>query len=207
MTTTRDAVAVERTTNTAEAASLGALIADAFLDLPPSRWLLSSQDDRNRILPEFFALYVDHGIRAGLVHTTPERSAVDIWFPGASPQPLDDLPRLARLTGPHFLQFVLFDYILGQHHPALRPHQWLAILAVAPEVQGRGIGTALLDHHHRFLDDHDQAAYLEAANLADRDYYRARGWHDLGQPIVLPDGPPMFPMWRDPHAAFQVGTP
>lgn len=31
-----------------------------------------------------------------------------------------------------------------------------------------------------------------------RHFYRRHGYAERGQPIRLPDGPPMWPMWREP---------
>jgi GNAT superfamily N-acetyltransferase len=182
---------------------LSVVVADAFVDLPPSRWLVTDRTDRIQVFPAFFGLYVEHGINEGVVWTTPGRDAAAIWLP--CPAGLAEPPgyrdRLAAITGIWLDRFEAFDETLTTHHQFRhRDHDWLAILAVHPSMQGQGIGTALLAHHHDLLDQVGQPGYLEAANLADRDFYRHRGWRDIGEPFSLPEaGPPMFPMWRDPQ--------
>lgn len=77
------------------------------------------------------------------------------------------------------------------------PHHHLALLAVEPSFQGRGLGSALLRHHHASLDGAGTAAYLEASSPADCDLY-ARHGYELRETFALPDGTLFLPMWRLP---------
>jgi predicted N-acetyltransferase YhbS len=82
----------------------------------------------------------------------------------------------------------------------ITPHHYLAFLGVAPELQGHGIGSGLLNHHHARLDAQGLPAYLEASTERSRDLYLRHGYTLTGDaPLVLPDnGPPIWPMWREP---------
>ncbi len=193
----------------ADAAVLSQVIADAFLDLPPSWWLIEDRDIRRRVFPEYFRIFVDAALADGIAATTPDRAAVAIWLPSnaAEPAPADEaqgyLARLTAVTQPWTSRFLAFDTAIEGRHPAEPAHHHLAFLAVRPDRQGLGIGSALLQAHHRFLDDQvGLPAYLEAAELRSRQLYRRHGYVDLGPPNHLPDGgPPMYPMWRDPKVA------
>jgi GNAT superfamily N-acetyltransferase len=88
------------------------------------------------------------------------------------------------------------DAGLDRHHPTGAAHHHLAILAVRPDGQGQGIGTALLRAHHATLDAAGTPAYLEASSDRNRVFYLRNGYADLGPPIYLPDGPQMRPMMR-----------
>jgi ribosomal protein S18 acetylase RimI-like enzyme len=94
--------------------------------------------------------------------------------------------------------------MLDQHHPTGIPHHHLAILAVHPDRQRRGIGTALLDAHHATLEEEGTPAYLEASSPRARDLYLTHGYTlQPGAPFYLPDdGPPLWPMWREPKTGF-----
>ena len=184
---------------------LSQLIADALHDDAVSRWLLPSPSLRRRILPGFFALLAERAMAGGLIHTTPSRDAAAVWLPAGSPAsepPAGYAEKLAGITGPWAGQFRLFDAVLDQHHPASRAHHHLAILAVRPGQQDRGIGSGLLAAHHTWLDQHAMPAYLEASSTRSRDLYQRHGYTlrpGPDSPIRLPGGPPMWPMWREPR--------
>jgi GNAT superfamily N-acetyltransferase len=180
---------------------LSQVIADAFHELAPSHWLIPDPDARRAIFPGYFRLYVEHAMADGVVHTTPDRAAVALWLEvgahGPS-EPADYGERLAAATHPWTHRFLAFDRVLERHHPIGIAHRHLAILAVRPDRQGQGIGTALLRSHHAVLDDEPGTpAYLEASDRRTRQLYLAHGYRDHGAPIHLAGGPLMHPMWRN----------
>jgi GNAT superfamily N-acetyltransferase len=186
----------------ADADALSQLIADAFHDLAPSRWLVPDPDARREIFPGYFRIYVEHALAEGVVHTTPDRAAAALWLPVGIHPPapaLDYDARLHAATSPHTSRFRLFDQALDRHHPAGTPHHHLAILAVRPDRQGQGSGTALLRAHHAILDEAGMPAYLEASSRGSRRLYLTQGYADHGLPIHLAHGPLLHPMWRDPQ--------
>jgi ribosomal protein S18 acetylase RimI-like enzyme len=182
---------------------LSHLIAEAFLHLPPSRWLIADPAARKAIFPAYFRIYVEQAVSAGIVHTTPDRAAAALWLPaGATPAgpPPGYGPRLAAITGCWHGRFTAFDAALERRHPADTAHHYLALLAVHPHRQHHGTGSMLLRAHHAHLDYDATAAYLEAATVRTRRLYHRHGYTDHGPPIRLPDGgPSMWPMWRPPR--------
>jgi len=183
---------------------LSEVIAEAFLNLPPSRWLIEDPATRRHIFPSYFRLHVEHALTAGIVHTTPGRTAAALWLPTgtapAGPPPGYD-EQLAAVTGRHCGRFAAFDAALDRHHPAGTAHHHLALLAVHPRCQHQGTGSLLLAAHHATLDHDGIPAYLEAASVRTRRLYQCHGYHPSpAGPIRLPDGGPfMWPMWRPPH--------
>ena len=188
----------------ADLAVLGQVIADAFQDLPQSRWLIADPAARHQILPGYFRLLAGHALASGVLHTTADRSAAALWLPagpGSPAQPAGFAARLAAVTGPWADRFAAFDAALDRHHPLRPAHHHLAILAVRPGGQGRGTGTALLRAHHDTLDRRQQPAYLEAAGWRSRQFYRRHGYLPSGLFYLPDDGPAMWPMWRPPWPA------
>jgi GNAT superfamily N-acetyltransferase len=178
---------------------LSQVIAEAFFPLAVCRWLIPDPAARRAAFPGYFRLYVEHAIADGLAHTTPDRAAAALWLPGHGPAapPASYTGQLAAITGPYLGTFQAFDQALDRHHPAGVFHYHLAILAVRPDRQGQGIGTALLHAHHAVLDEKGVAAYLEASDERSRALYLRHGYTDQG-PFHLPDGgPAMWPMWRE----------
>jgi GNAT superfamily N-acetyltransferase len=201
----------------ADTEALSHLIADAFFSLAPCQWLIPDAAARRDILPAYFRLHVEHAMTDGQVDTTPARDAAALWIPTPAEPPAPPAgyhERLARITGPWAQRFALFDTELDAHHLTGTEHHHLAILAVRPDRQGRGIGTALLDAHHATLDEENTVAYLEASSQDTRRIYLHHGYTDHGTVIQLPggpahpghhppghiaDGPRMYPMTRHPR--------
>jgi GNAT superfamily N-acetyltransferase len=142
-------------------------------------------------------------VRCGEIYATADTvtgqlSGVALWFPLTSliPPPQDYETRLKEVTGDAFERACLLDAALDANHP-LEPHHYLAFLAVRPECQSRGVGSALLDRHHARLDQAGLPAYLEANHPRNRDLYLRHGYR-VRSVIELPDGPPLWTMWRSP---------
>jgi GNAT superfamily N-acetyltransferase len=191
---------------------LSDLVATAFHDLAPSRWLIADPEARSAILPGYFRLLIAYALVNGVAHTIPSRDAVALWLPagpGAPSPPTGHRERLAAATAPWTGRFAVFDQILEDHHPAGPPHQYLAILAVHPGRQGQGIGTALLEARHHDLDSDGVPAYLEASSPRARDLYQRHGYTTRPDaPFRLPGGgPPLWPMWREPQQPLPAAVP
>jgi len=186
-----------------DATAIADLIAAAFHPLDVAQWLIDDDHDRARIFPEYFRILVDHALDHGVVHTTADRQAAALWLPtiGAPAPPSDYDIRLAAAVGPYLQRFLALDTAFAQHHPT-PAHHHLALLAVHPDRQGGGLGSALLTHHQRRLDTEHMPAYLEASSARSRRLYLRHGYHDLlAGTLHLPAGGPLlWPMWRPPSA-------
>lgn len=187
---------------------LSQVIADAFHDLAVSQWLIPDPDARRAIFPRYFRILCQHALAAGLVYTTPQRTAAALWLvaTGSAAPPDGYAVQLADVTGAFLDRFLAFDETLTRRHLTGALHHHLAILAVRPDQQGQGIGTALLQAHHATFDWQGIAAYLEASDERTRDLYLHHGYADHGEPIELPNGPRMYPMIRIPGLRPQRGT-
>jgi GNAT superfamily N-acetyltransferase len=183
---------------------LSQVIAEAFLHLPPSRWLIADPASRRQVFPAYFRIYVEHALATGIVHTTQGRTAAALWLPVGTappgPRPGYD-QNLAAVTGRHYGRFAAFDATLDRHHPVGTAHHHLALLAVHPRCQGQGTGSLLLAAHHATLDHDAIPSYVEAATTRTRRLYHRHGYVlRPDTPIRLPDGGPlMWPMVRRPN--------
>jgi GNAT superfamily N-acetyltransferase len=86
--------------------------------------------------------------------------------------------------------------LTDQCHPE-EPHDYLFLLGTRPEWQSRGLGSALLRKVLERCDREGRPAYLEASTEGNRRLYLRHGFEVTGE-IRLPDGPSMWPMWREP---------
>ncbi|MBQ1037816.1 MULTISPECIES: GNAT family N-acetyltransferase [Micromonospora] len=174
-------------------------IAEAFTVLEVTRWLVPDPSKREAVLAGDFEILVGHAMRHGLVHATEDRAAVAVWFPSVgepAPPPVDYDARLAAACGEWTDRFQHLDELFAAHHPHPEHHH-LAFLATQPGRQGQGLGTALMRHHHAWLDANAMPAYLEASSPRSRDLYAKNGYL-AGEPFRVPDGTPFWPMWREP---------
>jgi predicted N-acetyltransferase YhbS len=177
------------------------VLAAAMGDGPVARWLAPDPALRREYAPAYFEIFAEHAARYGEVYgsvnpDTGDLTGVALWFPLTQliPPPADYDVRLKDASPDAFDRASELDAALLAHHP-IDPHHYLAFLAVHPDHQNQGIGTALLNRHHARLDAAGLPAYLEANDPRNRDLYLRHGY--LGRtPILLPDGPPIWPMWR-----------
>ncbi|MFC4016827.1 GNAT family N-acetyltransferase [Micromonospora sp. GCM10011542] len=191
-------IAVERL-GPQETALVAARIAEAFVDLEVTSWLVPDPSKREAVLAGDFEILVGHAMRHGMVHATADRSGVAVWFPsvGEPPPPPEEYDaRLAAACGEWTDRFRHLDELFEANHPH-PDHHHMAFLAVQPGRQGQGIGSALMRHHHAWLDANAMPAYLEASSPRSRDLYARHGYR-AGEPFRVPDGTPFWPMWRDP---------
>jgi GNAT superfamily N-acetyltransferase len=183
---------------------LGRLIAEAFHELPPDTWLVADAEERHMIMPRFFALWVAHALERGEVYTTVDKSAVAVWLTTHQPGdevPEDYLERVYTIAGRSWWdRWRILETLMGRAAPD-PPYEHLAFLAVHPDQQGFGIGTALLKAHHRGLAQRggNLPVYLEATSLASRRFYLRHGYTDFAS------DPANFPDERDEHGAEGSG--
>lgn len=95
-------------------------------------------------------------------------------------------------------RLVVLDELLISRHPG-HAHHHLAYLGVRPDQQRKGVGSGLLTYAHGVLDAGEVSSYLEANHRYNRRLYLRCGYRDHGPAVLLPDGTPIWPMWRDPQ--------
>lgn len=175
------------------------LIAEAFDDLDANHYLVDDPRQRLSVMQDWFQVQVQHAARpvVGRVTVANDFAAAAVWFrrtvPATAPANYDK--RLADLAGEFLPRFQELDQLLDAHHPP-EDHWYLAFAAVHPDHQGKGLGTALLKHTLSWLDGYRVPVYLEATNERNAALYRRLGFADRGEPLLLGDGTPFFPMWR-----------
>lgn len=172
------------------------ILTAGFFDDPVSRWLIPVAAERQQPSYGYFRLFVRHGLDAGTVHLVDDE-AVAVWFPHDAPDAADLDAELRRICGRHAPRYTEFGQIMHDRHPAGPAHEYLMLLATAPDRRGRGHGSALLAYRHAQLDPVGRPTYLEATTrrAADGVYARA-GYRPFGEPIEFPGGLTTYPLWR-----------
>ena len=103
-----------------------------------------------------------------------------------SPLPSDVLERLGVLSA-----------TMNEAHPH-DPHWYLNVLSTVRQRQGQGLGSAAIRAVLVTCDAAGASAYLESSNPRNMTLYERHGFRQTGE-LPLPDGPSLYPMWRDPQ--------
>ncbi|MDC2964348.1 GNAT family N-acetyltransferase [Gammaproteobacteria bacterium] len=86
---------------------------------------------------------------------------------------------------------------LDKYHPKTNRCWYLALLAVDPALQGIGLGSIMMMHVNRLLDNTGSQGYLESSNAKNISLYQRHGYEVMGE-IKVGDCPVVTPMLREP---------
>lgn len=186
-----------------DAAPLARLFAAAFANDPVFDWIAKPGRKRAEGLERFF-YWVLHtrAIPFGEVWMSEDVSAAAAWLPpgvqastGGLLEQLRLFPMFLRLCGlPRLRRGAAMADAMERHHPRER-HYYLAFIAVAPRLQGLGLGSSILEATLRRADAGELAAYLENSNPRNTRFYERHGF--VRRKNVSPTGaPPLLAMWR-----------
>lgn len=182
--------------------ALTAILTRAFADDPILRWVFPDALVRARRSPAFFGWSLRRLQPQGMTWTDTHETGVAIWaLPGrwheTSREALELVRSVALGVGRRSPLVVSGLAAIERRHPP-EPHLYLAVLGVEPGYQGRGVGSTLIQPGLDHCDDHHLPAYLETGNERNLDFYARHGFKITGQ-VLLPKGPPVWLMWRDPR--------
>lgn len=184
----------------ADFAPLAAVLARAFYDDPVTAWFYPNAGRRLIHARRFFAIRLRQLASQELVYTTSELSGAALWAgPGRwredTRQSLMLLPMLPVLL-PRIRRVTRAVREIERHHPA-ELHFYLSVVGTDPELQGRGIGSALLAPVLEHCDARAMPAFLECSKESNVRFYSHHGFAVTDR-IELPEGPPLWLMWRQP---------
>ena len=177
-----------------------AAIVQAFSADPAARWMYPDTQQYLEYFPSFVKAFAGAAFERGSADFVDGSSAAALWLPPGIHPDDDALFTLLRHSVPERDQadvFALFEQ-MDCNHPA-EPHWYLPMIGVDPEQQGRGYGSALLEHALARCDADGKPAYLESTSLQSLRLYKRHGFELLGT-IQVGSSPPLFPMLRKPHA-------
>jgi ribosomal protein S18 acetylase RimI-like enzyme len=183
---------------------LSRLFAAVFADDPVFSWLTRAGRSRHTALERFFLKVLNsRTIPDGETWLAANGLAAAAWIPPYSPVQtpslLDDLsmfPTILRLTGVQRLaRGAAMAVAMSDAHPG-QPCFYLAFIAVAPRLQGSGLGSLLLERTLARVDAARAPAYLENSNPRNLKLYERAGFSVTREIIARRDAPPLFAMWR-----------
>jgi len=185
-----------------EGDALANVLALALFDDPPTLWAFPNAKRRREILPSFMRVFVEASLRQDEAYTVDDLSSACLWFP-----PGWEMSEAESVSFEQEVRAAAGEYaesgpltivgLMERVHPTA-PHFYLAFAGTRPDRQGRGIGSLLIKAVLDRCDEEDIPAYLEASAERNRGLYERLGF-SVKSRIDLPDGPPLWGMWREPR--------
>jgi ribosomal protein S18 acetylase RimI-like enzyme len=195
--------AVRRAT-AADVDGMAAQLAKTFWDDPVTSHIFKGERRRDAGLRAYFAtqMRADY-LPFGGCYTTDGYAGSAIWAPAGKPlltgltAVLTMLPVLPYVW--HRMPTTLRILNLVESMHPHEPHWYLATLGTAVELQGKGVGGALMRPVLAHCDAAGLPCYLESSKERNVPFYRRHGF-EVVREVHLPDnGPPIWTMWRDPQ--------
>jgi GNAT superfamily N-acetyltransferase len=186
---------------------LAKVLARAFYDDPVTAWFYPDAARRLRHGRRFFEIRLRQLAVHGLIYTTEDRTGAALWAPPGHwredfRQSLRMLPMLPVLL-PHIVRSTRAVREIERRHP-VAPHYYLSVIGTDNDKQGGGIGSALLAPMLDHCDETNAAAYLESSKESNLPFYARHGF-TVKERIELPEGPPLWLMWREPAHPRRAG--
>ncbi|MFI9826245.1 GNAT family N-acetyltransferase [Streptomyces sp. NPDC051913] len=185
------------------------LLDRAFQNDPVSRWVFPGEEYRRATHHKLMAAFTDIVLADGRIDIAEDGAACALWLPmpaeahgegGDMEGEGDDGPaRMRASIDPANERIELIARLTEDIHPVGRAHEYLWMIGVSPDRQGEGLGTALIGSVLDRCDREGLPAYLEASSARSRVLYERLGFALQNRPLDLPDGPRMWPMWREPR--------
>jgi ribosomal protein S18 acetylase RimI-like enzyme len=164
----------------------------SFADYPWTRWTVPADRHRERVAT-IQRIYMAHvALPHGMVWVTDDCAAVAAFIPRGTQA--DDVPwdQLSHAHGDLVERLASAEQVLDPLRPE---HDWvLAAVAVAPERQRQGLGTAVLRAGLERLDHHHHSCLVETSTPDNARLYRRLGWRDIA--LVPTPGPRVWIMHR-----------
>jgi GNAT superfamily N-acetyltransferase len=144
---------------------------------------------RHMFIGSSFVALVD-GAVAGYVHFNPS--------PYCLPAPEEIPIAMATVLKPlgEAIPQVIRWFTRWCHLDPGEPHVHLGPIGVAPDMQGRGVGTALMRRYVEHLEQQNSAGYLETDRAENVEFYKKFGFAVRHEETLI--GTPTWYMWRAP---------
>lgn len=183
-----------------DVAGIAAVLARAFGSDPVAAFLFPEPGRREEGLRRFFAAQLRHNyLDRGEVWVEANLRGAALWMP-PDPRPAAFVElvghlSLAGVLRGRFVEARRLARMLALRHPSER-HYYLGTIGTEPALQGRGIGSALLDAVLAGCDATRTAAYLESSRQENLGFYESRGFRVREEVVFRGDGPRLWLMWR-----------
>ena len=186
-----------------EAPAVAEAITRGFHDNEIWEWLVPDAERRARLLPRYYEFLIRSAyIPRGEAWASGDLRGGALWNGPTSHglRPLEQVREalmMARAGVGALRRGARYDALVTKRHPK-EPHYYLLTLSIDPAVQRSGQGSALMAPMVERCDSEGVPGFLETQRESNVPYYRRFGF-ELTERIEIPDGPPVWLMWREPR--------
>ena len=181
----------------------------AFSPDPLFTWVFPDSATRPAALQRFLRVPLEYGLRYGRVTTSHEAKAACVWLPPGSGMTIPRMMRSGMLGVPFrtgfgpFLKFMTANETMDKIHKARvpEPHWYLLVVGVDPELQGQGVGSAIVREGLALADRASTLCYLETSERRNLAFYERLGFVVLEEATLGKGGPKAWAMRREPRHA------
>jgi ribosomal protein S18 acetylase RimI-like enzyme len=171
----------------------------AFSADPAARWTWPDPHQYLTHFPRFVQAFAGKAFAHGSAYYIDGYAGAALWLPPNVHPDEDALIALFQQTVSEQKQkdvFAAFEE-MGRYHPS-EAHWYLPLIGVDPFHQGKGYGSALMQHALIPCDEDRTLAYLESTTRRNIPLYERYGFELLGT-IQVGTSAPLFPMLRKPR--------
>ena len=181
----------------------------AFSTDPMFTWIFPDPIQRSQSLRRLNRVPLEYGLRYGHVTQSNNGLAIAIWIPPDRPMTMGRMVRSGALKMPFrigfgpFAKFMGANEIMGRLHKKYvpEPHWQLLIVGVDPELQGRGLGTALVKEGLARADRANCPCYRDTSKEQNLAFYERLGFAVVEATALGDGGPTGWAMRRDPRGS------
>jgi len=164
-------------------------LAEAFTNDPLLEILAPDLARRAKLGPQMMSVLVAYGVRFGQVWSNDDASAVAIWLhPESGPMTMPRMLRVGMWRAPFMLGLTGMGRMSKAmsatedfHKQVEGPHWYLMTVGTRTAMQGRGLGSQLVDMGTSRADDAGVPCYLETGTDSNIAFYQKRGFEIIGQ--------------------------
>lgn len=163
---------------------------------PVQRWIWPEASVYLKAKPRFAEASAGAAFEHGSAFATDDFRAAALWLPPGISTDGDAMGAVVAETArPEILEDLInIGASLSDAHPH-EPHWYLNFIGCDPAYLGQGLGSALMKHALKRIDEDHAIAYLESSNPRNMSLYERHGFEATGE-VQHGASPPLYPMIR-----------
>ena len=175
------------------------MLAKAFAEDPYVSWLYPDKAQRMAVWPQVMESIGGKAIGCGTAYVTSDNSGAALWLPPEVESDVEKKIHILKNSLPQSRMKVVKE--IDRQYCSLMPDSspWiLSIIAVDPDHQQQGIGSALLEYSIEQIGKNARELFVLSCNPNNLSLYQRFGFTLLGK-LQADDSPPLHSLLRVNH--------